>query len=480
MSSLNLFDAAADCPRAVSVIADGKSYSYAELAALVAGTAARLGDAGLFAPGPRPLAVVLRPNLRGLVLIHACIAYGVPLLVVDPRLPAGERDELAARANTRASVLADELELTDFAGAALPRPPALDPTLPLAIVPTSGSTGTTKLVVLSRAAFAAAAAASATNLPLGPDDRWLLCLPLAHVGGLSIAIRCLLARAAVVAFDPHPHGLLGSARELTLALHDERATLLSVVPTLLEALVELEPAWSPPPTLRAVLVGGAALSVPLLRRAEARGVPVLSSYGLTEACSQVATTPLGSAPRVDGSRVSSGRILAPIEVRIDAERRLYVRGPTLTSGYLDAPSPLDDAGWFRTEDRAFVDEAGELFVLGRAGDRIVTGGEKVDPRRVEAVLLEAPGVREAFVFGVDDARFGQVVAAALTTESGFDAKACARYAGARLAPHERPRRLACLATFPLLINGKVDRQTLRAQALATLVSWPTTSAKHES
>jgi O-succinylbenzoic acid--CoA ligase len=481
VSALDLFDAAAECPNATSVICDGRSYSYAELAAYVAGTSVGLGGTELLAAGPRPLAVALRPNLRGLVVLHACVAQGVPLLVVDPRLPAGEREALALRANARAIVLADELRLTQSGDGALVRPPSSpDPALPLAIVPTSGSTGRAKLVVLSRGAFVAAAAASATNLPLTPEDRWLLCLPLAHVGGLSIAVRCLLARAAVVAFDPHPRGLLGSTRELALAILEQRATLLSVVPTLLEALLELEPAWSPPPTLRAVLVGGAALPVPLLRRAEARGIPVLSSYGLTEACSQVATTPFGSPPRVAGSRVSAGRVLAPLEVMLDAEQRLLVRGPTLTSGYLDAPSPLDEAGWFRTEDRAFIDEEGELFVLGRDGDRIVTGGEKVDPRRVEAVLLEAPAVRDAFVFGVDDARFGQVVATALATEPGFDAEACAHYASARLAPHERPRSLACFPTFPLLVNGKLDRQNLRALALATLVSWPAMSVKRES
>jgi O-succinylbenzoic acid--CoA ligase len=473
MSGLRLFEQASQTPDALALIADGARWSYAELAREVRRVAARLDAAGLLTPETRPLAVTLRPNRGGLCVLHACIAYGVPILVMDPRLPVAERATLAARAEARATLDADELEPSSSLAPEPSNHAAFDPAAPLAIVPTSGSTGRTKLVVLSRQAFAAAAAASNANLPLAAGDRWLLCLPLSHVGGLSIATRCLISGVTVVAFEPRPAGLLASVGELAELMARESATLISVVPTVLEALLDLSPPWTPAASLRALLVGGAGMPVPLLRRAEARRLPLLTTYGLTEACSQVATTPWGTFPRVAGSTVSAGRPLAGFELAFDPDQRLKIRGPTRCSHYIGEPLPLDADGFLRTEDRGYLDAQGELFVLGRHGDLIVSGGENVDPRRVEAILTGAPGVRAVHVFGAQDPSFGEVVACAVIPEPDFSPDAVAGYLREHLAPHERPRRLARLTAFPSLLNGKLNLQALQALALAALVPWPT-------
>lgn len=469
---LSVFSAAQEHPSELALVTAGARLTYRELAAQVERVAARLAAQGLLDPSPQPIAVVMEPGLTCLCVLYALWSYGVTAFVLPARLPAPERARWAERAGARATLTPQSL--SDFHGSAElpPLPVSEELAAPLAIVPTSGSSGQPKLVVLSRRAFIEAARASAANLPLSARDRWLLCLPLSHVGGLSIVTRCLLAGSAVIAFEPGPRGLLASLPELVSRLEHEQVTLASLVPTVLDALLALEPAWSPPRALRAVLLGGAATTPRLLQRALNRGVPVLTTYGLTEGCSQVTTTPANSLPKVESGLVSAGRPLPGIELKIDSEQRICVRGPTLCSAFVDSAAPLDAAGWLRSEDLGYLDAEGELFVLGRASDRIVTGGENVDPLRVEAALLGAPGVRQAAVFGVADARFGELVACALVVDPEFDGPGLIAALRQRLAPHELPRRLALLAELPLLPSGKLDRARVRTFAAGGLLPWP--------
>jgi O-succinylbenzoic acid--CoA ligase len=469
---LSVFSAAREHPLALAVATAEARLTYQALAAEVARVAARLSAQGLLQPSPQPVAVVAEPGLSCLCVLHALWSYGIAAFVLPARLPASERANWADRAGARGLLIPQQISDSRDSAEPPPRPTAHDPAAPLAIVPTSGSSGQPKLVVLSRGAFIAAAEASAANLPLSPHDRWLLCLPLSHVGGLSIVTRCLLARSAVIAFEPGARGLLASLPELALRLEQEQITLASLVPTVLDALLALEPRWSPGPALRAVLLGGAATTPKLLARALARGVPVLTTYGLTEACSQVTTTPLGTAPKIASELVSAGRPLPGTELRIDERQRICVRGPTLCSGFLDGVAPIDADGWLSSDDLGTLDTDGDLFVLGRVSDRIVTGGENVDPLRVEAALVSAQGVKQAVVFGVPDALFGELVACAIVPEPDFDASTLHAWLRQRLSPQELPRRLAVLSTLPLLGNGKVDRARTRELAESALFTWP--------
>jgi O-succinylbenzoic acid--CoA ligase len=473
--SYDIFERARQRPEVTALVTGAREWSYAELAASCARAAGLLARDGLLTSGS-PVALVTHPNPETLATLLAAIAYGVPLLLVGPRVPESERAALIARAGARACLVATP-EL--LATAEAPPPPACAPApeTPLAIVPSSGSTGQPKLVVLSRAAFAASAAASAQNLPLTASDRWFLCLPLAHVGGLSIVTRSLSAGSAIALFDSGPGGLVQRARELGVALERARATLVSLVPTLLSALLELEPPWSPPASLRGVLLGGAATSPELLSRAGERGVTALVTYGLTEACSQVTTTPSGTRPRIDGGLVSAGRPLPGVELAIDANDRILVRGPVLASALLDAALPLDREGWLVTDDLGRLDADGELFVFGRGSDRIVSGGDNVDPLRVEAVLLATPGVLEACVFPVADATYGELVACALVVAPEFDAELTRRSLERELAPSARPRRVAVLLRLPQTGPGKLDRRGARVLATPLLETWTALNAR---
>jgi O-succinylbenzoic acid--CoA ligase len=468
---LSVFDVAERHPSALALITPELRFSYAELAVKVSATAAQLEARGLLQASAEPVAVVARPGLSCLCVLHALWAYGVATFTLPARLPAEERATWAARARARAIVDPDDVDSLSIASPS-PVPPELAPEAPFAIVPTSGSTGAPKLVVLSRGAFSASAQASAANLPLDQQDRWLLCLPLSHIGGLSILTRCLLSASAVVAFDPGRAGLLARLPELATCLERDQVSVVSLVPTLLDALLTLAPPWQPGPALRAVLLGGAATHAELLARARLRGVPVLVTYGLTESCSQVATTRVGTSPRVRSGLVSVGPALPGIELKIDETARICVRGPTLCTRFIDGERAIDEQSWLRTGDRGYLDEAGELFVLGRASDVIITGGENVDPVRVEAALVSAPGVKAAAVFAVPDPRFGELVVCALVPSGDFRPSLVRAALERVLAPHELPRQLALLDALPELPNGKLDRPQVRSLATASLAPWP--------
>jgi O-succinylbenzoic acid--CoA ligase len=338
----------------------------------------------------------------------------------------------------------------------------------LAIVRTSGSSGYPKGVVLSRRAFVAAAVGSAKNLGWQEEDRWLLSLPVAHVGGLSIITRCLLARRTVVVAQPGGF----AAQRLADDLVRWRISLLSLVPTMMRRLLELSH-WSPPASLRALLLGGAVAPLDVLERAMQRGVPILTTWGLTEACSQVTTQPYGS---VHPGEFDCGPPLDGMEVRID-EGRIFIRGPQLLSGYLSstAPSPWDAEGWFATGDSGCLDAEGRLHVFGRRDEVIITGGENVHPQEVEAVLLAHAEIAEALVFGLEDADWGQVVVAVLVP-AVFGAAVPATlkeakirsYVEEHLASFKRPRRLFWWQELPKTTTGKVDREGTRRRCMELL------------
>jgi O-succinylbenzoic acid--CoA ligase len=219
--------------------------------------------------------------------------------------------------------------------------------------------------------------------------------------------------------------------------------------------------------VRAALLGGGPASPELRRRARERGWPILATYGLTEACSQVATQRLDGAAADDES---SGRPLPGMELRIRSGV-LEVRGATLLSGYHPAAEPpLGDDGWHATRDRARIDAEGRLHILGRHDAAILSGGETVQPEEVERVLEYCSGVARACVFGVPHAVRGEIVAAAVEPRPGarIDPAALAAEWSTHLAPFRRPRRLAVLAALPLTATGKLDRRGARERAETAL------------
>jgi O-succinylbenzoic acid--CoA ligase len=349
--------------------------------------------------------------------------------------------------------------------------PAIPEQRALALVPSSGSTGTPKLVELSRRAFRALASADAARVPPVPHDRALLCLPLSHVAGLSVLTRALAARRCCVVFRAPGAGLLGAVPELAQALIDERISLLSLVPSVLARLLRHEPGISERAPLRALLLGGQACPPELFEEARARRVPVLTSYGLTEMCSQVTTQHFPPRPisALKQGIVSSGFPLRGVQVRI-VNDLIQVRGPSLFTGYVGQPAALDDSGYFATGDRGALDPELGLFVFGRVSELIISGGENIDPTEVEHALLACGGLEAACVFGVPDSEFGERVAVALELAADrvpigpFDERALFAALDERLASFKQPRLVCYFERLPRLASGKLERAKIRAEA----------------
>jgi O-succinylbenzoic acid--CoA ligase len=452
--SLSIFDAAREASAACAVVAGATELTFAELARRTAPRCVALLHAR-----PRALALTPHATVDSLLWLYAAFATGTPLLMLHTRATQSERHQAARLVGAVAPPVVDDSDLAP----ALPR--ELDERGPLVFIPTSGSTGTPRLVELSRAAAQASARASAANLGWNDGDRWLLCLPLAHTGGLSVVIRCLLARRSVVLFEPGPAGLLADAARLADVARS--CTLLSLVPSTLAALLDV--GFAAPDALRAVLLGGSGCSPALARRAHAARIPLLTSYGLTETASQVVTRRyaerLEPLPELHG-RVSSGHALPGVELTL-RDGRIAVRAPSLLTGYVGphaSDSAVDAAGWLLTADRGELGRAGELYVLGRSDDVIVTAGENVDVHEVEAALLALRGVSAACVLGTASEQFGAVVSALLvTTDAALaDPARLAEQLAYHLARHKHPRRVKLVESLPLTPSGKLDRRACAA------------------
>ena len=472
----------------VAVECGDERLTYRELDACAGAAAAALLAWGLL-EGER-VALLLANGLDFAVFVHAVPRAGGVLTLINARLTPVEIAWQLRDAGARVLVTDVEHGALGRVAASEAAVPVLDATdarwrafpplvgaaavpfeRPHSIIYTSGTTGRPKGAVLTHGNFYWSAVGSAANLGVAPEDRWLACLPLYHVGGLSILLRSAIYGTTAVIHERF------EAERAVRALRDERVSLLSVVAVVLERMLALDGEGFPS-TLRAVLLGGGPAPRPLLEAAAARGVPVLQTYGLTESTSQVATLSAADALRKLGS---AGLPLAGTTVRVevdgapaapDAVGEILVAGPTVCAGYWNRPDATAEAirdGWLHTGDLGYLDVEGYLYVADRRDDLIVTGGENVYPAEVESALLGHPGVAECAVVGLPDARWGaQVVAVVVrstTSEgpAGVDAAALEAHARTHLAGYKVPRRFVFTdAPLPRTASGKVQRHLVRA------------------
>ena len=361
------------------------------------------------------------------------------------------------------------------------------------ILRTSGSTtGTGRLIAMSAAALVASA--RATHARLGGPGTWLLSLPAHHVAGLQILIRSLEAGTEPVVVDTSagfsPTALADALDSARLSTGAAASRLyVSLVPTQLVRVLQDPVAGRALSDADAVLLGGAAADPALLARARTAGVTVVTTYGMSE---------------TGGGCVYNGRPLAGVEVAIqdpDAEGagRILLSGPVLAEGYLRSSGrrpgdrPDDGEGFHRsggkrilaTSDRGRLHPDGRLEVLGRLDDVIITGGVKVEPRRVEEALTAIDGIAEACVVGLTDEKWGSRVVAAVVLElgrqrarwPGCDGAALREAVRARLDGAHAPKRVVVLEALPLRPSGKVDRRRvarLLAAAATDVTSEPPT------
>ncbi|MEF8871434.1 MAG: o-succinylbenzoate--CoA ligase [Haloarculaceae archaeon] len=475
-------------------VATNREWTYRAFDTIVDGVAARLermldSQTRPDADGQTRIGLLASTRIGFFATLHACWRAGHTVVPLDTQLTSGELGTRLDRIDPALLVcegVTEERALTaiDCPIASLDGPTAesvepLQPTVAddsetveaahwyrddtAVIMFTSGTTGRPKGVQLTLGNLVASATGSAFRLGVTRGDRWLDCLPAYHMGGLAPAVRCSLYGTTLVvqqSFD---------ADRLANALATYGVTGVSLVPTQLKRL--LDSGWTPVESLDTVLLGGAPASEDLLRRALDAGVPVYPTYGMTEAASQVTTaTPADTA----SITATVGQPLVTVTVTIVDEAgepvdtgergEIVVDGPTVTPGYLDDSVTEETFGEFglHTGDIGYRDEDGRLWVLGRADDTIITGGENVHPAEVESVLRDHPDIADAAVVGLADEEWGERIGA-LVVAADVDIEDVEAFARERLADYKIPRRFAVTTELPRTPSGTVDRDAVRTR-----------------
>lgn len=468
--------AAEEHGRRPALIGDSGELSYAELRDRVAGLAGAMADRGL-EPG-LPFAVVSEWAERVAFAFYLGLQTGTACWPIDPRredLRAGLHDAgikialidegLAMPDGVRC--LGSELLELSCRGRPVPARP-VSPSGVQLVVATSGSGGVPRAVMLTAGNLGAAVRASRQRIALNAGDVWLACLPLHHVGGLSILLRCLEAGASVLLQDRF------ETERVWSTLHMRAVTHLSLVPVMLEALLTRGPAEAPPASLRVVLLGGGPVDEALIRRAIDAGWPVCPSYGLSEHASQVAT--LCPAPP-DWIAGDVGPPLEGVQVQVVDEAgaptpgpgRIRIVGPSVMAGYLNASWTPGDGlvdGGLTTSDLGYLDERGHLHLLGRADEVIISGGENIMPQQVEGMMRGCKGVSDVVVVGVPDPRWGQRVVAIYA--GGLEAPELERWCRDHVPSPLRPRGFLKLDRLPRNAMGKLDRKAVQRRAQGAL------------
>jgi o-succinylbenzoate---CoA ligase len=433
--------AASQRPDGIALQTPQDSCTYAQLHA-----AARAGAGELAARGAGPglrVAIALPAGLDFAIALHACLLIGAVAVPIDLRMSAGERAQIAVGS----AVLVSEPLGGEPASAGIPETSVHELEATAVIIHTSGTTSAPRPIELTYGNFLWSALGSAVALGLDPRECWLCALPLSHVGGLSI-----LLRSAIYATTAVVHERFEEDRVLH-ALQTQEVTLTSLVATTLARL--LDAGLEHPPALRSALTGGGPVPAALVERARSAGVPVSLTYGLTESCSQVTTTPIAED---DDAPLSAGPPLFCTRVQTAADGEILVKGPTV------APAALAADGWLHTGDLGELDERGRLLVTGRKADTIISGGENVAPAEVEAVLEAHPQVLEAAVIGRSDARWGEIVTAIVVArgEDTLELEELRAHCASALAPYKVPKHIELSSEpLPRTRSGKLLRRKLQ-------------------
>ena len=415
-------------------------------------------------PG-QPTAVQTRSRSRLARALWLAIHGGLPLLTLNPsQVQAGR---LMRRCGVRQVIADADLPVPGgvrrLPAAALDRladgAPVEDPApmpggRPQLLVPTSGTEGPARAVMLSCRNISAAAFATNRIIGLERGHCWLCALPLTHVAGIMILMRCAAAGATAMLHEKF------DARIVSAAMAESGVTHMSLVPAMLHRLLE---AGADPSSLRAVLVGGSGVSDDLAARALAAGWPVKVAYGLTETTAHVALGDLtASIQRLAAQPGTSIEISRQQDGSIPEAGFIQVSGPTVMLGYaneeLEPGDGLVRQGCFRTQDLGQLDEEGRLRVLGRGDDVLISGGVNVHPAQVEDLLAACPGVAEIAVTGVSDPVWGTRLVALYCGDA--TAEKVSDWAADNIAGPLRPREFHRVRALPRTALGKLRRGDL--------------------
>jgi acyl-CoA synthetase (AMP-forming)/AMP-acid ligase II len=482
---------------AITDVSGQPGYTYDQLQSAISRAAAGLHARGL---GKGDVLAILALNVPDYpVVFHAAAMTGATVVVLNPVDTlddlAGHLNETAARflvttpselGKARDLLTRVRLEEIIVLGEAegvpafssflidgpLPRP-SIDPAEDVvALLHSSGSTGSPKAVMLTHRNLIAKALLTSLVAPAGPDERVLAMPPFHHAFGLTMLMNASLLQGATIVtmtrFEPEAY---------LKAIQDHRITRLYIVPTIAVLLAK-----SPLvdrydlSSVRSIISGGAPLDPEIARRCRERlGCSVSQGYGLTEAMvsfmqvqDPVKPASVGqNSPNVECKIVdiTDGR-----ELGAGQYGEILIRGPQVMKGYLHAPQATSKAlapdGFLHTGDLGYVDDDGELFIVDRIKELIKYNGQQVSPVELEAVLLTHPGVADAAVVGVPDEATGELPMAFVVTRAPVTPEELMAFVALRVAPYKKVRRVEFIEQIPRTPVGKIERRTLKERERA--------------
>lgn len=436
-----------------------------------------------------PVAIISSSNDTVIFTLAACWQLGIPFIPLNPKSKSAELNKqldllkpciIFCDAKSRKKIdwpnsiqLDENLMLNafihDVRNLQLPDPRKIDKSSVFGYFFTSGTTGKPKVVPLKRRQMLVAAEASSQNFKPDTNHFWLLCMPLNHIGGISIILRSVIYGTAIYRLDEFHEEMVKEFLSENI-----RFQAASMVPTMLKRLLD-DPLFKTHRYFKSILLGGGPVSEYLIKKAVERGIPIVSSFGMTETCAQIISNPLLAPSGTYVPLRSVGKPFPPNEMQIRDDNGkplgpnqsglIWLRGPQVFDGYLDKAENtgrFDEKGWFNTGDYGHLNGFGHLFIEARRTDLIVTGGENVNPVEVEQAIEKLPHIKEAIVIGLPDDEWGQKVTAVVTLSNGNTPALddIREQLKDELIDFKLPKELKIIKDFPRTATGKIKRWEL--------------------
>ncbi|MCE7733627.1 MAG: o-succinylbenzoate--CoA ligase [Candidatus Heimdallarchaeota archaeon] len=451
------------CPKKIAVIYNDNILNYESLFCKSIEMARKLANIGV--KKGSHVGIYMENRLDFIYLIHALNKLEAVMIPFNTRIKATEITNQINHVNP--DIIISDKKLGGVKTISLRNLSEVDPVqvdfnnsvdlnLTQGIIFTSGTTGNPKGVILSNDNHYTSAQSSAQVLGAEDRDVWLNCISLFHVGGLEIIFRACIYKIAIELHQEFDE------ERIIQSIYRRKVSLISLVPTMLKRLIDKNTLIDT--KLRCMLIGGANCPQSLVERALKLKLPLALTYGMTEATSQVAT----SFNQVHLKPRSVGPPLPGTEVRIVNKEgeigEIEVRGPNISQGYYNQPELNKEIfvdGFFKTGDIGYKDMDGDLYVLQRRIDLIVTGGENVIPSEVEDLVKSHQLVFDCIVFGIDDQLWGQMVSVLVVADKSLKKSELTDYCKAKIANYKIPKNFFRVDALPVSSSGKINRKEIK-------------------
>ena len=439
-----------------------------------------------------PIAFLSESSDEFIFSIAACWKLGIPFIPLNPKLTSTKLEyqisllkpslilcdsKNSQRIKSDMSIIMDEHYLTDAFTFKKKGTKALSTTIDtndiFGYFFTSGTSNTPKIVPLKRQQMYSAAKSSAVNLLPEPNQYWLHCLPLNHIGGISIILRSIIYGIGIYRLDEFDDKIVKN-----ILSKNKKIQAISLVPTMLKRLLQ-NPYFRIHTHFKAVLIGGGPIDTKMLRKAVERGIPIISSYGMTETCAQIAANSLFKPSGTYTPLSSVGTLFSDnlVEIRDEKGRRqpvnesglIWLKGPQIIDRYYenDHAEHFDENGWFNSGDFGHLNRNGHLFIENRRTDLIISGGENINPIEIEQALERLDGISEAAVIGIEDEEWGQKVVALITVTDSetHNLESVKNKLKGKIAAFKLPKELLIVEAIPKTSTGKIKKRDLKKSYL---------------